>query len=46
MARQIASRLGLTSVYDFRECDDMLFAQLSDSDSVNAASVYEMYPTG
>jgi len=24
----------------------MLFAQLSDSDSVNAASVYEMYPTG
>ena len=46
MAQQIASRLGLTSVYDFRERDDMLLAQLSDSDSVNAASLYEMDPIG
>jgi clorobiocin biosynthesis protein CloN6 len=34
------------SVYDFRERDDMLFAYLSDSDSVNVTSVYEMYPIG
>jgi clorobiocin biosynthesis protein CloN6 len=34
------------SVYDFRERDDMLFAYLSDSDSVNVTSVYEMYPLG
>ena len=46
MAQQIASRLGLTSVYEFRGRDDMLFAYLSDGDSVNAASVYEMYPVG
>ncbi|MFL6114255.1 MAG: cobalamin-dependent protein [Catenulispora sp.] len=34
------------SVYDFRERDDVLFAYLSDSDSVNVTSVYEMYPIG
>lgn len=34
------------SVYDFRERDDMLFAYLSDRDSVNVTSVYEMYPVG
>ncbi|BCB84563.1 B12-binding domain-containing radical SAM protein [Phytohabitans suffuscus] len=34
------------SVYDFRERDDMLFAYLSDSESVNVTSVYEMYPIG
>lgn len=34
------------SVYDFRERDDMLFAYLSDSDSVNVTSIYEMYPIG
>ena len=34
------------SVFDFRERDDMLFAYLSDSDSVNVTSVYEMYPIG
>ena len=34
------------SVYDFRDRDDMLFAYLSDSDSVNVTSVYEMYPIG
>jgi clorobiocin/coumermycin A biosynthesis protein CloN6/CouN6 len=34
------------SVYDFRERDDMLFAFLSDSDSVNVTSIYEMYPIG
>lgn len=34
------------SVYDFRERDDMLFAYLSDSDSVNVTSIYEMYPLG
>src|SRR5262245_55823375 len=34
------------SVYDFRERDDMLFAYLSDSDSVNVTSVYEIYPIG
>ena len=51
MDQQIASRLGADlfllhapSVYDFRERDDMLFAYLSDSDSVNVTSVYEMYP--
>jgi clorobiocin biosynthesis protein CloN6 len=31
---------------DFRERDDMLFAYLSDSDSVNVTSIYEMYPIG
>jgi clorobiocin biosynthesis protein CloN6 len=53
MDQQIASRLGADlfllhapSVYDFRERDDMLFAYLSDSDSVNVTSVYEMYPIG
>ena len=53
MAQQIASRLQADlfllhapSVYDFRERDDMLFAYLSDSDSVNVTSVYEMYPIG
>ncbi|MFI0980736.1 cobalamin-dependent protein [Streptomyces sp. NPDC021093] len=34
------------SVFDFRERDDMLFAYLSDSDSVNVTSVYEIYPIG
>jgi hypothetical protein len=34
------------SVYDFRERDDMLFAYLSDSGSVNVTSVYETYPIG
>src|SRR5579871_4487976 len=34
------------SVYDFRERDDLLFAYLSDSDSVNITSIYEMYPLG
>jgi clorobiocin/coumermycin A biosynthesis protein CloN6/CouN6 len=34
------------SVYDFRDRDDMLFAYLSDSDSVNVTSIYEMYPIG
>ena len=53
MDQQIASRLGAglfllhaPSVYDFRERDDMLFAYLSDSNSVNVTSVYEMYPIG
>jgi clorobiocin biosynthesis protein CloN6 len=53
MDQQIASRLGADlfllhapSVYDFRERDDMLFAYLSDSDSVNVTSIYEMYPIG
>lgn len=34
------------SVYDFRDRDDLLFAYLSDSDSVNVTSIYEMYPLG
>ena len=34
------------SIYDFRERDDILFAYLSDSDSVNVTSIYEMYPIG
>lgn len=34
------------SVYDFRERDDLLFAYLSDSDSVNVTTIYEMYPLG
>ncbi len=34
------------SVFDFRERDDVLFAYLSDSDSVNVSSIYEMYPLG
>lgn len=34
------------SVYDFRDRDDLLFAYLSDSDSVNVTSIYEMYPIG
>ena len=34
------------SVYDFRERDDVLFAYLSGSDSVNVTSIYEMYPLG
>ena len=34
------------SVYDFRDRDDILFAYLSDSDSVNVTSIYEMYPLG
>jgi clorobiocin biosynthesis protein CloN6 len=34
------------SVYDFRDRDDVLFAYLSDSDSVNVTSIYEMYPLG
>lgn len=53
MDQQVTSRLEADlfllhapSVYDFRERDDMLFAYLSDSDSVNVTSVYEMYPIG
>jgi clorobiocin/coumermycin A biosynthesis protein CloN6/CouN6 len=53
MDQQITSRieadlflLHAPSVYDFRERDDMLFAYLSDSDSVNVTSIYEMYPIG
>jgi clorobiocin/coumermycin A biosynthesis protein CloN6/CouN6 len=53
MDQQITSRLAADlfllhapSVYDFRERDDLLFAYLSDSDSVNVTSVYEMYPIG
>src|ERR1700744_6724009 len=53
MNPEIASRLEAAlfllhapSVYDFRERDDMLFAYLSDSDSVNVTSIYEMYPIG
>ena len=53
MDQQIASRLEADlfllhapSVLDFRERDDMLFAYLSDSDSVNVTSIYEMYPIG
>jgi len=34
------------SVFDFRERDDLLFAYLSDSDSVNVTSIFEMYPLG
>ncbi|HUG84094.1 MAG TPA: cobalamin-dependent protein [Euzebya sp.] len=34
------------SVYDFRDRDDVLFAYLSDSDSVNVTSIYEMFPIG
>ncbi len=53
MTGQIMSRLEADmfllhapSVYDFRDRDDMLFAYLSDSDSVNVTSIYEMYPIG
>jgi clorobiocin/coumermycin A biosynthesis protein CloN6/CouN6 len=53
MDERIASRLEADlfllhapSVFDFRERDDMLFAYLSDSDSVNVTSIYEMYPIG
>ncbi|HET9895524.1 MAG TPA: cobalamin-dependent protein [Streptosporangiaceae bacterium] len=53
MDQQISSRLEADlfllhapSVFDFRERDDMLFAYLSDSDSVNVTSIYEMYPIG
>jgi clorobiocin/coumermycin A biosynthesis protein CloN6/CouN6 len=53
MDQQVSSRLSADlfllhapSVYDFRERDDMLFAYLSDSDSVNVTSIYEMYPIG
>jgi clorobiocin/coumermycin A biosynthesis protein CloN6/CouN6 len=34
------------SVYDFRDRDDILFAYLSDSDSVNITCIYEMFPIG
>ncbi|HWQ83064.1 MAG TPA: cobalamin-dependent protein, partial [Anaerolineales bacterium] len=34
------------SVFDFRQRDDVLFAYLSDSDSVNVTSIFEMYPLG
>jgi clorobiocin biosynthesis protein CloN6 len=47
MDQQIAPRLGADlfllhapRVHDFRERDDMLFADLSDSDSVNVTSAY------
>ena len=49
MDQQIVPRLGADlfllhapSVYDFREHDDMLFAYLSDSNSLNVASVYDV----
>src|SRR5215472_13489860 len=34
------------SLFDFRDRDDLLFAYLSDSDSVNVTSIYEMFPLG
>ena len=34
------------SVYDFRDRDDVLFAYLSNSDSVNVSPIYEIYPLG
>ena len=34
------------SVYDFRNRDDLLFAHLSDSDSVNTTTIYEIYLLG
>jgi len=34
------------SVYDFRDRDDLLFAYLGDSDSVNTTTIYEIYPLG
>ena len=52
MDQQIALRLKADlfllhapSAYGFREHDDMVFAYLSDSDSVNVTSVYEMSPS-
>jgi clorobiocin biosynthesis protein CloN6 len=34
------------SVYDFRNRDDVLFAYLSNSDSVHVSSIFEMPPVG
>jgi len=34
------------SVYDFRHRDDVLFAYLSNSDSVHVSSIFEMPPVG
>ena len=34
------------SIYDFRDREDLLFAHLSDSDSVNTTTIYEIYPLG
>lgn len=34
------------SVYDFRERDDILFAYLSNSDSVHVSPIFEMPPVG
>jgi clorobiocin/coumermycin A biosynthesis protein CloN6/CouN6 len=34
------------SVFDFRERDDFLFAHLTDSDSVNTTTIFEIYPLG
>jgi clorobiocin biosynthesis protein CloN6 len=34
------------SVYDFRQRDDVLFAYLSNSDSVHVSSIFEMPPVG
>jgi clorobiocin biosynthesis protein CloN6 len=34
------------SVYDFRDRSDVLFAYLSNSDSVAASPIYEVYPLG
>ncbi len=34
------------SVYDFRHRDDILFAYLSNSDSVHVSSIFEMPPVG
>jgi clorobiocin biosynthesis protein CloN6 len=34
------------SVYDFRDRDDVLFAYLSNSDSVHVSPIFEMPPVG
>ena len=34
------------SVYDFRDRDDILFAYLSNSDSVHVSPIFEMPPVG
>lgn len=33
-------------VYDFRQRDDILFAYLSNSDSVHVSAIFEMPPVG
>ena len=34
------------SVYDFRDRDDVMFAYLSNSDSVHISPIFEMPPVG